>query len=250
MVKYLFLLLFSLLTFSAYSQALEPLELNQPLRVITIEEKNMVRIKGRFNLVNVSKWGDEIISKASKLKPEEPIYLVINSGGGSIGAGRLLIDIARGIPNPIHTITLYAGSMAFNLVQYMDQRLVIHVSKLMTHDAYMSQFSCNSLKRNCLDQMDMALKDLNELEKHIAKRLGLTLEQYKKITELERESIGARNIQEGFADELVRVRCGESLIGYFEEEYTNPYNGQEGIGKFSKCPLIVFPLEVEYNSTW
>ena len=76
----------------------------------------------------------------ASLKSGYPIYLFLNTPGGSIQAGLELIEGLNGINRPIHTVTLFAASMGWQLVQHLGTRYVLKYGVLMSHKAR-GQFS-------------------------------------------------------------------------------------------------------------
>lgn len=62
----------------------------------------------------------------NKIDTKEPIYLVIRSPGGSVYDGLDFIRYAQTSRRPINTITLFAASMGFQIVQGLGKRYVVH----------------------------------------------------------------------------------------------------------------------------
>src|SRR5579859_4879597 len=62
----------------------------------------------------------------SKIKGEKkPLYLFLNTPGGSIQSGLEMIEALNGLGRPTHTVTLFAASMGFQIAQNLGDRYVL-----------------------------------------------------------------------------------------------------------------------------
>lgn len=110
-------------------------------------------------------------------RTEDPIYLVINSPGGSVLHGLQIINAMQAAKGPIHTICVnMCASMAAMIFEYGNNRIMMDRSMLMFHAAsggMMGEFP------KMLSRMIAFERMFNRTETFVATRLGLTLEQYK-----------------------------------------------------------------------
>src|ERR1043166_5876308 len=98
---------------SGENQKAEPQDPNQ----IVLTKDNTVALSGEISDESAAK----VVIKARELDTQlpsgYPIYLVISSPGGSIDAGLEMIDNLKTLKRPVHTVTLFGASMAFQTVQ-------------------------------------------------------------------------------------------------------------------------------------
>jgi len=104
-------------------------------KTITLESKNIVVFRGPVTEKSASEVQTKILEMSHRLGKNKVIYLVLNTPGGSVGAGLDLIDFLRAIPQKVHTITLFAASMGFQFAQNMDKRYITPNGTLMSHRA-------------------------------------------------------------------------------------------------------------------
>jgi ATP-dependent Clp protease protease subunit len=65
--------------------------------------------------------------------PKRPIYLLIDSEGGSVSDGLILYDVIRASQVPVYTVALNAASMATLILASGHRRLVYPHASLMIH---------------------------------------------------------------------------------------------------------------------
>ena len=211
------------------------------VRTIILEESNTISIRGMVTSSSMAKAQQELAKKALLLGPEATIYLVMDTGGGSIFAGLDFIEFARAIKNPIVTITKFSASMGFQIVQHMGDRYILDTGVLMSHRAsggVRGQFD-GELESRLEFYKDM----FDRLELQSATRMGLDLNTYKSKIINEFWSTGFRSVSNKSADEVVRASCGETLSGA-QIEAINTLFGTYNV-TISKCPLIRGVLGIE-----
>lgn len=214
-------------------------------KIIKLESKNTVTFRGPVTSGSVSQIMNKLKKISRKLNKNDTIYLVIDSPGGSVFDGLSLIDFMKALPQKVTTITLFAVSMGFQIVQNSDYRMILTNGTLMSHRArggVSGQFdgeleSRYKMVKRAIDYMDVIA----------SKRMGLSLKTYKALILNEYWVHGFDAIEDRAADEQVLVRCGKSLDG--TELVT--LNTVFGVIKatFSKCPLIKTPIKVVYESS-
>jgi len=92
-------------------------------------------------------------------KPNTPIVLEINSGGGGCIAGLSIIDTMASIPCPIYTVvTGYAASMATFIS-------IAGTKRYMTPNAYWMAHPISSMKGDYIGFLKDSMEWLNDLEK-------------------------------------------------------------------------------------
>jgi ATP-dependent protease ClpP protease subunit len=213
----------------------------------TLTSENTIFINGAVTPESVAKVVAAAKQLDSPTPSKEPLYLVLNTGGGDIDAGIEMIENLQRLNRPVVTITAFAASMGFQAVQGLNTRLIQKNGTLMSHKAkggFWGEFP---------GQMDSRyqfwLKRVENMDKVAVKRAKgkYTLESYQKLVENEFWCEGEDCIEAGFADALVNAQCDKSLSGTRIESERFIYEGMaiEVQVTFDKCPLNTGELEFQ-----
>ena len=209
-------------------------------KTITLNESNTIILNEAINSSTAAKVQARAMELSAK-NPEQELYLVIDSPGGSVTAGALMIDTLNDLPNNIHTISLFSASMAYQTVQALGTRYVLNSSTLMSHRAFLGGV------KGTFEQLDSII-DL--YKSHVANfdiiasnRVGISLPDYKKLIHDDYWVTGAQSVLKGHADAVASVVCGKTLQGTYNKVYRTMF-GSYNV-KFSKCPLIAGFLEAK-----
>lgn len=213
-------------------------------KTITLESKNIVVFRGPVTEKSASEVQTKILEMSHRLGKNKVIYLVLNTPGGSVGAGLDLIDFLRAIPQKVHTITLFAASMGFQFAQNMDKRYITPNGTLMSHRARLGGLG-GQLDGELESRYKMIKRKVDYLDAIAAKRMGMTVPQYKKMIINEYWVHGFDAEAENAADEMVNVKCGQSLTGSSFKDFRTLF-GSASV-EFSDCPLIQAPLSVTFG---
>lgn len=167
--------------------------------------------------------------------------LVLYSPGGSVIAGNQFIEFVKGLPCKVHTVPIFAASMAYIITQSLQNRYALPTSILMSHRGYLK--ISGELPGELLQKLDLFMKMLQYTDEQVAKRLGISVKVYQRLIRDELWLMGFDAVKKNHADKLVSARCGKSLNGtYVETMHT--FFGPVDV-TFSKCPLITDPLKIE-----
>jgi ATP-dependent protease ClpP protease subunit len=208
-------------------------------KIITLEDKNMVVFRGPVTDNSVSRLMLKIQRRSNSLSASTPIFLVIDSPGGSVFAGLNFIDFLEALPQKIHTVTLFAASMAFQIVQNQNTRYVLRQGTLMSHRARLSKLS-GQMDGELESRYKMIKRKIDYLDVVAADRMGMALDEYKRMIKDEYWVHGFDAVGDQAADEMVLLRCGKSLSGVERVTYRTMFGPV--VATFSKCPLIRTPL--------
>jgi ATP-dependent protease ClpP protease subunit len=210
-------------------------------RSIVLTPENTVNVRGVINAESMVR-AQMRLSELSRERggSNYPIYIVLDSPGGSIMDGEDFIRFANMFRN-VHTITIFAASMAAAIVQGIPgQRLISERGEMMFHRAkgrFQGQFEAGEVESRLLRAKALVLA----METRNANRMKLPILQYKQQVINELWLYGAANIPANAADEVVRIVCNRPLIDERETHVVAMMFGAT-TSIFSGCPLIRNPL--------
>ena len=225
---------------------------------VVLSESNTIVLSGEVNGQTVGKIVQEMREKDTKksyLRKKlglkgGPLYLFLNTPGGSIQSGMELIEILKGSDRQVNTVSMFAASMGFQLVQSLGERLVLENGVLMSHRAY-GEFSGSFGGQNpsqLENRYNFWLSRIKELDQHTAERTKgkHTLEDYQKSYANELWLTGKQAVENGYADKVVSVKCDKTLQGVVEHELT--FFGLRVLYDTDKCPLNTSPMNIRVVS--
>lgn len=226
-----FLIAFVLLMSSAFA------------REIILTDNNTVSLSGPVTAASIGEVMYELSVMSQKAEPSDTIYLVLNTPGGSVGAGMKLIEYMNTLRRPVTVIANYAASMGFHILQHSKERLVTQYATIMSHRAN------GGVAGDIPNQLGNRLKHITDLltkmDIHIVSRTKgkQTLKSYAELIRDEYYALGDAAIADGFADEVVSLKCDESLNEYVTKEVAVLFFVIQV--KMSKCPLASLPIVSE-----
>lgn len=209
-------------------------------KTITLNESNSINFNQDFNSEFVAKKQIEAMVKCAA-NVGSTINVVLYTPGGSISAGQLFFDTLNALPCKFNTITVTAASMGYQTVQNLGKRYIISSGMLMSHRAQIS--GLGGELGGDLDQVIKYLKNnVRELEEVAAKRIGLSLEKYRETIRDELWMTAKQAIESNHADEIVNVKCDNTLMSTHIETFHTFFGTFEV--EFSDCPIVVAPLNI------
>lgn len=136
---------------------------------------------------------------------KEPIWLRINSGGGSVEAGLVLIDTIGGIQSPIYCVVeSKAYSMAAIILTFCDRRYALPHATIMLHEASYGTAGEDPSNRS---RLDFLARYLDRLHIQIASRLEMPVDSYR---------ARIRDAWWLLADEAAKAGVIDAVIGKIE----------------------------------
>lgn len=206
--------------------------------------------------VNGETVGD-VISKAKLLDAEmnrrhskAPLYLFLNTPGGSIQAGLELIEALRGLGRPVNTITTFAASMGFQIVENLDKRLILDKGTLMSHHATgQFQGAFGGVSPNQLQQREhLWYQIVKELDEQTVKRSSgkQTYDSYVKMYDKEVWLTGHESVEAGFADAITKLKCDQSLAGVTVHHVD--FLGLDVSFELDNCPINSSPMHLRVSA--
>lgn len=182
----------------------------------------------------------ELSAVAQLGEASDPIYLVLNTPGGSVMAGVDLINYINTLRRPVQSIAIYAASMGFHILQSSPTRYITELGTIMSHRAN------GSTGGDIPQQVDSRLNYIKSLlekmdEKVVSRTSGKhTKESYTELIRDEYWAVGDNAIKDGFADEVATLKCDESLNATVNRQIQILFFTVNV--KLSKCPLITQPI--------
>lgn len=210
-----------------------------PSGTVLIKESNLVTINLPIDDESVSVAQGQLMALNEELPSGEPLYLFLNSPGGSIASGGRLIETMQSLGRPVHSISLFSASMAFIISQYTNTRYVMNNSVMMSHRASLGGVE-GQIPGNFFTRANFIMSQVTELEEDISKRAGYSMEEYRNLVENELWLTGSDAVNQHWADKKVKVRCDVSLSGYSDPIEVKVFIFTFKV-QFPKCPMITAP---------
>lgn len=210
---------------------------------VIITAENHVVFSGPVDQASVAKAQMQMSEISSKLDKNDVIYLILDTPGGSIMAGNQFIDFAKSLPQKVKPLSLFAASMGYQMSQAFDERLVLPSSQLMSHRASLSGMS-GQFPGELNSRLQNISNILDEMDSNVARRIGISLEQYRQEIYNELWLTGSEAVKRHHADRLVKASCASDLLTETRSEQFNTIFGVIH-AEFSKCPLITGPLSLK-----
>lgn len=215
---------------------------------VVLTSKNLLVLNGEVNGESTS----AVISKAKDLcqgkmfGPKPTLNLFLNTPGGGIQPGLEMIEALKGTGCKINTITLFAASMGFQIVQNLDDRLVLKNGTMMSHRAAgQMEGSFGGVHPSQMDsRYQFWLDRIRDLDEQTVSRTKgkQTYDSYIKEYDHELWLTGPKSVKEGYSDKVVLVRCDDSIQG--TTKHSIDFMGTQISYELDACPLNTAPLNI------
>lgn len=171
-----------------------------------------------------------------------PVYLFIDSPGGSIAAGLDIIANLKNVEN-LKTVSLFAASMGSGIVQALPgERLGTENSILMFHRA--SGGVRGTMNEGSLEStLNFWKRIITKMELQNAKRMNMTLQSYKDAILNELWIHGEDNVTQKSLDRITSFKCSKELLSKTEVIVVDTFLGPMTV-HFSACPLLTYPVKI------
>jgi ATP-dependent protease ClpP protease subunit len=213
---------------------------------IVLDTRNTVTVRGEISNSSVMKAQlDLVVVSALRGKANYPLYLVLDTGGGSIEAGNDLIEFAKTIPN-LKTVSIFSASMGSAIVQALPgERLITNNGYLMFHRAaggFQGQFEIGEVE----SRLAMAKRLVQRMELQNYTRMRMSQEDYKRLVKDELWLDAEQSLKFRSADRIVDLYCSKDLIDSSASVTFESFFSSVTL-KFSACPLFRAPLNDTKN---
>jgi ATP-dependent Clp protease protease subunit len=217
------------------------------MKTIVLKDSNTVALRGPVTNSTVASVQQQLITMSKQLPKKAVIFLYLDTPGGSVAAGGSLIDTARALPQRVVTVTSFAASMGFITAQLLGPRVILPSGVMMSHRA--SATVSGQTPGELESRATFIGENIEEIEKLVAKRMKLSLSEYKKkiVGEYWTYGAGGKAVKQKAADYVMLARCDASLTGT-EVVTVNTFFGPVDV-TFSRCPLLTAPLAFNFDQT-
>lgn len=211
-------------------------------RMIDLTSTNMVSIRGPISSYSASKF----VKETTDFESSE-LNIFINSPGGSISDGNIIIEQIKSLNNSgktVNCISEFAASMAFIITQSCPNRYALSSSVLMQH-----QMSLGI--KGEINRINSYLNYIEELKNSIdtmqSKRIGLDLDTFQEKVKDEWWVYGENLVKNNIVDEIILVRCHDSLKNFKDIVKISSFFGSIELN-YIGCPLTREPSKIVWNN--
>ena len=215
---------------------------------VKMSENNVIELK-KDNFISLRETitpdsSSRLLAKLNFIESKyDTLYLYINSPGGDIMAGLEIINYIKSLQQrskKIYCIAHNAMSMAFVIFQYCTERYILYSSTLMQHQMVLGV-------QGKLYDTNSRMAYINALEtklnQHQADRLNMTVANFTQMIQHDWWLYGETILCNHAADKIISFYC--SFDNTDEMITINTLFGDVVI-KYSKCPLINYPLDIKF----
>lgn len=218
---------------------------------VVLSKSNTLVLSGEID----GELSGQIIAQAKQLGNERSIgnnhiYLFMNTPGGSIQTGLELIEALKGLNRQVDTVTLFAASMGFQMVENLGDRLILKNGVLMSHRAAgeFAGYFGGQRPSQIDNRYNLWLSRITELDQQVVDRTKgkQTLQSYQKAYADELWLTGSQSVEGGYADKIVTIRCDSSLDGV--NTHTVDFLGLKITYDLDNCPINTSPINVRVEA--
>ncbi len=189
----------------------------------------LIEVSGGVTFDSMKKVQKELLELAAQ--GDDPIWLRINSPGGSVDAGLIVVDTMKSVAAPIHCIVeSSAYSMAAILLTFCDKKYGMEHATFMLHEASYGTQGEDPQNRS---KLDFLTKYLDGLHVEIAKNLKMDLKKYRARIRDAWWMLADEATAIGLIDQVITNQTYEETVLERREErktlsYTQDREGREG----------------------
>jgi len=173
---------------------------------IQLTDSNHIGVTGPVTDRSVRRWTRELTACTA-----DPMYVYINSPGGSVVAGHGFVNALRHKKDggqKVVCIAEFAASMAFIILQACEDRVVMDHSIAMQHQMSLvvgGSLGASRSRMALAEQMESAMVSMQ------ARRLGLEESEFREMTRDDWWLYGSNIVNKSVADRLDVVGCTPAL---------------------------------------
>lgn len=214
---------------------------------IVLERKNTLIFREVVTMQSVSRLQMKLLKLDASLPKNTPIFLVLDTPGGSVTAGSTLIDMINAMDHEVETISLFSASMGFHIVQNLGKRYITPSGILMSHRMKIVGLG-GEVPGEAVVRMNWMLRTAYKMDERVSKRIGMPIKNYRELIRDEYWVIGQDAVDAHMADSIANVTCGKDMFGTYKDNVRTFFGSLKLT--WSNCPLIRYPLKVNSNNLW
>lgn len=209
---------------------------------VVLTKNNTAVLRGPVTSGSVADVMAQLSELNKKGQRSDPIYLILQTPGGSVMDGLNLIQYMNSLDRPVHSVANFAASMGFHILQNSNKRLITKYGTIMSHRA------SGGFQGDIPQQVKSRFKHITDLldkmdEQVVSRTNGkFTKKSYTELIRDEYWGVGTNAIKDGFVDEVVSLKCDETLDGNSTKVVVTLFGPISAT--FSNCPLITEPLNL------
>lgn len=140
----------------------------------------------------------------------DPIFLRIDSFGGSVEAGFVLVDTILAVESPVYAvIESKAYSMAAIIAIFCDRRYMLPHATMMFHEASYGTLGEDPSIRS---KVEFNIRYLDRMHREIAKRIGMEMDDYRQKIRDGWWLMADEALRAGIVDEVVETLTFSKLF--------------------------------------
>jgi len=213
---------------------------------IVLTETNTIVLNDEVNQLSIGKLLHEAAQLDQIGLSSDPIYLILDTPGGSIVSGLTAIEFLQNLRRPVHTITIFAASMGFHMAQSLGTRYTITHGTFMSHKASGGFFGEFGDGMSQLDsRYGLWLRKIQKMDEIVVERTKgkQTMESYRAAIQNELWLNGWEAVVQGYADKVEKISCNATLLKNTTIHKVS-FMGFIINLEFSQCPLNTYPISV------
>lgn len=213
-------------------------------KTIVLEKGNFISFRGEVTEETtdpVKMQAFDMINQENFVEEKKEIYLILQTPGGSVSAGIDMIEFLTALPVQIPTVTVFAASMGFQFAENFGKRYILESGILMAHKMRGGTEGEISKHNGQLENRLRLWEDRQErMDQVCADRAKMSIEAFQSLIENEYWCEGQTCVDKGFADEVVKLTCGKSLVGFERKTVKVEFMGMsfKVSASFPNCPLL------------
>lgn len=179
------------------------------VKSITVDARHVISLNTQVTFESVSL----VMQRLNELRnSEQPVYLLLDSPGGSVFDGNLLISYIEGSHLTINTVaTGLCASMCAQIFSHGTTRYMVDRSILMFHQASGGISGNMKGMKNLLEFID---REVRKDDAYVAKRAGMTAEAFDTLVSNDLWLAADDAVEKHLADSLVHVTLAQEKSLY------------------------------------
>lgn len=210
---------------------------------VVLSKANTLAFHDVFTESTVTALQSKALAISNNLPAGKPMYLFLDTPGGSVVAGEQLIATLKGLPRETKTITSFAASMGFITAESLGERFILPSGILMSHRATVGVEG--QLPGEANTRLAFWSAQVSRIEDTMAARMQMTPAAYRNLIHDEYWVSGDKAVKDHAADKVVSIRCGKDMTGTYTETVMSMFGPVQLT--WSDCPMISAPLAINFS---